>query len=96
MISTTWTMSPADLHGPGNADVCVSPAPVMDAGPAVRPGAPFAVTAQFGGTRVPVAGGAIRLRSVLRQVIGHDVVTKKSFENNGTTLGIHSSRRPKS
>ena len=96
MISTTWTMSPADLLGLGNADVCVSPAPVMDAGSAVRPGAPFAVTAQFGGTRVPVAGGAIRLRPVLRQVIGHDVVTKKSFENNGTTLGIHSSRRPKS
>lgn len=92
MISTTWTMSPADLLGPGNADVCVSPAPVMDAGSAVRPGAPFAVTAQFGGTPV----SAVRPRPLPRQVIGHDVVTKKSFENNGTTLGIHSSRRPQS
>jgi hypothetical protein len=96
MISTTWTKAPADLLGLGSLDMSAAHAPVMGAGSAVRPAAPFAGAAQVGGTGLPVGSVAVRLRPVTRRPIGHDAVTTKSFENNGTTLGIHSSGRPQS
>ena len=40
-------------------------------------------------------GTAVRVRPTARQAIGNDVITN-SFQNNGTTLGIHSSGRPQS
>jgi hypothetical protein len=93
MISTTWMKAPADLLGLGGFDVRPVYGPSLCGGVAERAVAPIA-TRQ--GTRVPAAGTALRLRPVTRQAIGHDVVITKSFENNGTTLGIHSSRRPQS
>jgi hypothetical protein len=97
MISTTWTKAPADLLGLGGSDVRPAYGPGLCSGltelAAVHMAAP---TAPVHGTGVPAAGTAVRLRPVTRQAIGHDVVTKKSFEINSTTLGIHSSRRPQS
>ena len=90
MISTTWTKAPADLLGLGGLDVRPAYGPGL--GFAERAGAPT-VTAQ--GTGLSAVGTAVRVRPVARQAIGHDVITN-SFENNGTTLGIHSSRRPQS
>ncbi len=91
MISTTWTKAPADLLGVGSFDVYA--APVAGACSAVRLAA---VGAPFGATRLPIGGGAVRLRPVTRQSIGHDGVTADVTQNNGTTLGIPSSRRPQS
>ena len=91
MISTTWTKAPADLLGLGSLDVRPAYGPGQCF--AERAGAP-AATAQ--GTGLSAVSTAIRLRPVTRQAIGHDVVTEKFFDNTGTTLGIHSSRRPQS
>ena len=52
--------------------------PLRSRGPVCPPAAPLSASA---------AGHA-------GTAIGHDVVTTNTFENNGTTLGIHSSRRP--
>jgi hypothetical protein len=94
MISTTWTKAPADLLGLGGLDVRPAYGPGLALGlhVAERAGAPTA-TAQ--GTGLSAVGTAVRVRPVVRQAIGHDVITN-SFQNNGTTLGIHSSRRPQS
>ncbi len=91
MISTTWTKAPADLLGLGSFDVC--PASVAGAGSALRLAA---VGAPFGTTRLPIGGGAVRLRPATRQPVGHDGVTANVTQNNGATLGIPSSRRPQS
>ncbi len=96
MISTTPTSAPADLLGLGALDVRPVYGPGLCTGftelAAVHIAAPIA-PAQ--GTGLPTGGTAVRLRSVTRQPIGAVVVTK-TFENNGTTLGNHSSRRPQS
>jgi hypothetical protein len=93
MTNITWMKAPADLLGLGGLDVRPVYGPGLSGGLAERAVAPVA-TRQ--GTGLPAVGTALRLRPVTRQAIGHGVVTTKSFENNGTTLGIHSSRRPQS
>ena len=101
MISTTPTLAPADLLGTGSLDVRPVFGPGLCAGsvenPALRIAAPFAPVQ---GTGLPAGSTALRLRPVTRRPIGHDVVTpayaNTTFENNGTTLGNHSSRRPQS
>jgi hypothetical protein len=93
MINTTWTKAPADLLGLGGFDVRPVHGPGLFSGFAEPAVAPIA-TAQV--TGLSAVGTPVRLRPVVRQAIGHDVVTTKSFENDGTTLGIHSSRRPQS
>jgi hypothetical protein len=98
MINMTWSNAPADLLGLGGLDV----RPVHGSGLCryERVVSPIP-TPQ--GTGLSAVGTATRLRPVTRQAFGHDVVTTKSFENNGTsfenngtTLGNHSSRRPQS
>ena len=91
MINMTWSTAPADLLGRGGLDV----RPVHGLGLCryERVVSPIP-TPQ--GTGLPAVGTAVRRRPVTAQVIGHDDVTIKSFQNNGTTLGIHSSRRPQS
>ncbi len=93
MISTTWMKAPADLLGLGGLDV----RPVHGTGPcsdvAPRTVAP---TAPAQGTGLSAVGTTVRLRPVTRQPITYDVVTTQQFENNGTTLGNHSSGRPQS
>jgi len=95
MISRT-TVTPADLLGMGGNDVRPAYGPGRYSGfselDALHMAAP---TAPVQGTGVPAAGTAVRLRAVTRQPIGDAVVTT-TFQNNGTTLGIHSSRRPQS
>ncbi|MGY1804796.1 hypothetical protein ACI78T_16055 [Blastococcus sp. SYSU D00922] len=97
MISTTWTKAPADLLGMGGIDVRPAYGPGLCGGSAdllaVQIAAP---TAPAQGTGLPAGSTAVRLRPVTRRPIGDVVVTKHLFENNGTTLGIHSSRRPQS
>ena len=97
MISTTWTKAPADLLGLGSLDARPAYGPGLCSGtadlPAMRTAAP---TAQLQGTGLPTGGTAVRLRPVTRQPIGAVVVTKTFVENNGTTLGNHSSGRPQS
>ncbi len=93
MISMTWMKAPADLLGLGGFDVRPVYGPGLCSGLAERAVAPIAIRQ---GTGLPAVGTALRVRPVTRQAIGHGVVTTKSFENNGTTLGIHSSRRPQS
>jgi hypothetical protein len=97
MITMTPSFAPADLLGLGGSVVrpaygpglCSGSAPLV----AVRIAAP---TAPVQGTGLPTGSTAVRLRPVTRQATGHDVVTEQTFENTGTTLGIHSSRRPQS
>ena len=91
MINMTWSNAPADLLGRGGLDV----RPVHGSGLCryERVVSPIP-TPQ--GTGLSAVGTATRLRPVTRQPFGHDVVTTKSFQNNGTTLGNHSSRRPQS
>jgi len=91
MISTTWTTAPADLLGLGRLGMRPAYGPGLS-GFAERAGAP---TATRQGTGLPAVSTAVRLRPGARQVIGHDVIAT-SFQNNGTTLGIHASRRPPS
>jgi hypothetical protein len=97
MTSMTFTKAPADLLGLGGFDVRPAYGPGLCSGfadlVAVHIAAP---TAPVQGTGLPAGSTGIRLRTVTRQATGHDVVTKNFFENNGTTLGIHSSRRPQS
>ncbi|SOD93528.1 hypothetical protein [Blastococcus haudaquaticus] len=101
MISTMWTKAPADLLGTGGLDVRPVFGPGLCTGslenPALRIAAPFAPVQ---GTGLPAAAIALRLRPATRRPIGHDVVNpayeSTTFDNNGTTLGIHSSRRPQS
>jgi hypothetical protein len=97
MISMTWTKAPADLLGLGGLDVHPVHGPSLCGGStepvAVHVAAP---TAPVQGTGLPAGSTAVRLRPVTGQPIGHDVVTKNFFDNNGTTLGSHSSRRPQS
>lgn len=103
MNSMTTTWAPADLLGQGGFDVrpaygaglCSGSADLV----AVQIAAP---TAPVEGTGLPAGSTAVRLRPVTARAIGHDVVTSDgadygtAFENNGTTLGNHSSRRPQS
>jgi hypothetical protein len=91
MINMTWSNVPADLLGRDGLDV----RPVHGLGLCryERVVSPIP-TPQ--GTGLSAVGTAVRRRPVASQVIGHDVVTTKSFQNNGTTLGIHPSRRPQS
>ncbi len=97
MISTMWTKAPADLLGLGGIDVRPAYGPGLCSGSAELVAVHIAApTAPVQGTGLPAGSTAVRLRPVTRQAIGHDVVTKNFFDNNGTTLGIHSSRRPQS
>jgi hypothetical protein len=97
MISTTWTKAPADLLGTGGIDVRPAHGPGLCGGSAdlavARTAAP---NAPVQGTGLPTGSAAVRLRPVTRQSIGDVVVTEQAFDNNGTTLWIHSSRRPQS
>jgi hypothetical protein len=93
MINMTWSKAPADVLGLGGLDVRPAYGPGLCSGRAERAVAPIA-PAQ--GTGLSAVGTAVRPRPVVRQAFGHDVVTTKNFENTGTTLGIHSSRRPQS
>jgi hypothetical protein len=95
MISTTWTTAPAGPLGLGSLDVRPAYGPGLF-GFAARAGSPTA-TAQ--GTGLPAVGTGVRVRPGARQVIGQVIgqdVRSTSLQNNGTTLGIHSSRRPQS
>ena len=95
MISTMRTQAPADFFGPG-LDVRPAYGPGLCGGVAdllaVHTAAPTAPVQETG---LPTGGTAVRLRPVTRKPIGAVVVTK-TFENNGTTLGNHSSGRPQS
>jgi hypothetical protein len=93
MINMTWSNAPTDLLGRGGLDVRPAYGPGLCSGRAERTVAPFAPTQ---GTGLSAVGTAVRLRPVVRQAIGHDVVTTKNVQNTGTTLGIPSSRRPQS
>ena len=96
MISTMWTKAPADLLGLGSLDARPAYGPgLCSAGADLLVARTAAPTAPLQGTGLPTGGTAVRLRPVTRQLIGAVVVTK-TFENNGTTLGNHSSRRPQS
>ncbi len=96
MMSTTFTQAPADLLGRGEFGVRPASGPGLCGGfaqpAAVHLAAPIAAVQ---GTGLPTGSTAVRLRTVTRQPIG-DVVVTTTFQNTGTTLGIHSSRRPQS
>jgi hypothetical protein len=92
MISTTWTKAPADLLGMGGLDLRPAYGPGLGHGLGERALAP---TATARGTGLSAVGTAVRVRPAARQAIGNDVITN-FFQHNGTTLGIHSSRRPQS
>jgi hypothetical protein len=97
MISMTATFAPADLLGLGGSDLRPAFGPGLCSGSAELVAVHIAApTAPVQGTGLPAGSTAVRLRPVTAPAIGHDVVTTKTFENNGTTLGIHSSRRPQS
>jgi hypothetical protein len=92
MISTTWTKAPADLLGLGGLDVrryagvrtCGPVAPMQGTGVSVE------------GTVAPFGGIAARLRPAVEQPGTQALAHNFIGTDNGTTLGIHSSRRPQS
>ena len=99
-MTTTPTLTPADLLGLGGS--AVSPCACLDhrAVIGVTPGARIA---PFQGTGVPAGGTAARLRPAFQarpelQVSAWNTVAANSFAHNSidTTLGICSSRRPQS
>ena len=97
VISMTWTKAPADLLGLGGLDVRPVPGPALCGGSAELVAVHIAApTAPVQGTGLPAGSSAVRLRQVTGQSIGQDVVITNFFDNTGTTLGSHSSRRPKS
>jgi len=101
MITTTWTKAPADLLGLGSSDVRRCTGYDARTGIAVSP-APRVAPVQ--GTGVPAAGIAVRLRpdfgrartQAQFEVSALEVQNPALAHNSidGTTLGIHSSRRP--
>ena len=97
MITMTATFAPADLLGLGGSDLRPAFGPGLCSGSAELVAVHIAApTAPVQGTGLPAGSTAVRLSPVTALAIGHDVVTTKTFENNGTALGIHSSRRPQS
>jgi 1,4-dihydroxy-2-naphthoyl-CoA synthase len=96
MITTTWMKAPADLLGLGSSDVRRCTDYDVRTGIAVSP-APRVAPVQ--GTGVPAGGTAVRLRADLGQAstqaqfeVQNPALAHNSID--GTTLGIHSSRRP--
>jgi hypothetical protein len=93
MITTTWTKAPADLLGLGSFDVrrCAG----IAVSPAHRP-----QVVPVMGTGVPVGATAARLRPAFQKArtevrnqnwaLAHNSIGT----DDGTTLGICSSRRP--
>jgi hypothetical protein len=105
MITTTWMQAPADLLGTGGLDVRPAFGPGLHLGVSEQAAPRIAERfAPVQGTGVSAGSAALRLRPVTRRPIGHDVVPtvectayeNTTFENNGTTLGNHSSGRPQS
>jgi hypothetical protein len=94
MISMTWMNAPADLLGRGSFDVRPASGAGLCTGTAVPCAQPQHDAAP--GTGVFAGGTAVRLRPVTRKQIAPLGMTTTTFMNNGTTLGIHSSRRPQS
>ena len=93
MNTTTWTTPPADLLG--WVGFAMRPCIALD-----LPGVSAAPRdAQVRGTGVP-AGSAARLRPVFQQAVNEALIgaryTAVTHNSIGTTLGIHSSRRPQS
>jgi hypothetical protein len=98
MIRMTWMSAPAGSFGPGSADVRPGHRSGLGTGlptgtvtrtaacPAVLPLHAVHGTAVF----------AVRLRPDTRQQVARDGMTEQTFQNFGTTLGIHSSGRPQS
>ena len=91
MITTTWTSAPAGALGAGSADARPYP------GVAVRLPAIAPVGIAVQGTGVPTA----RLRDLTGtpctprgEFIAQRFVAKHSAQNDGTTLGFHTSSRP--
>ncbi|SET60356.1 hypothetical protein [Geodermatophilus poikilotrophus] len=101
MISTTWTFAPAGARGPVGLAVrtaaCAVESPVV-ARLRALPVTPPATRRP--GTRVPgLTGiGVFALPAVDAFGTGYaqQVSRRTTTEHNGTTLGIHSSRRPSS
>ena len=102
MISTMWTSAPAGARGPVGLAVrtaaCAGGSPV-----AVRLRAlPAAVgTTPPIGTRVPGVFGTDVVATPASAVLdttdyAQQISKRTTTEHNGTTLGIHSSRRPSS
>jgi hypothetical protein len=94
MINTTWTKAPADLFGPGSFDVRRCMGYDARTGIAVSPAPRVAPVL---GTGVPAGSIAVRLRPAFeatRQVKDQALAHNSIGTNDGTTLGIRSSRRP--
>jgi hypothetical protein len=100
MLSTSWTAAPAVPSGPGRADVRAH----LVGCAAVRPDLQAAVV-PVQGTGVPAAGSIARLRATGLFTTGMPVAQQfpplaqqylPTIQNDGTTLGIRSSRRPPS
>jgi hypothetical protein len=98
MISTTFTNAPAGFLGLGSADVRPYPGVVVCATPAPVQGTGLPVAAVAVDVRGMTGGTSARLRQVNRQAFGQTATHEQidpifTTQNDGTTLGIPSSRR---
>src|SRR3954451_1386555 len=99
MNTITTTFAPADLRGLGRS--AMSPCGDLDQRTVIGV-TPATRVAPFQGTGVPAGGTAARLRPAFQarpevQVSAWNTVAANPVAHNyidGTTLGIHSSRRP--
>ena len=89
MITNTWTFCPAGVLGTGSADA----RPVTGVAvrmPAVSP------TVEFQGTGLPISRRRVDIVGTPPRgdYLAQRFVAKHSTQNDGTTLGFHSSGRP--
>jgi hypothetical protein len=100
VITMTWTTTPADLLGLGSA--AVRPCTGIDVAVSAALRTPVAPVMETG---LPTGGTTVRLRPAFPQARADVPTTRRStafahnyiaVKNDGTPLGIHSSRRPQS
>ena len=104
MISTMWTLAPAGARGPVGLAVrtaaCVVESPVaarLRAVPVPPVATPRPVTGVFGTRVLGIDVFATPAIDALGTTgFAQQVSKRTTTEHNGTTLGIHSSRRPSS
>jgi hypothetical protein len=94
MTSMTWMNAPAGSLGMGSVDARPAIGTGMFTGLAVRPAAALGTGVSLDCTAVTFGGATACLRPATRRPVSQDQIPTQTAQNDGTTLGNHSSRRP--
>ena len=104
MISTMWTLAPAGARGPVGLAVRTAPCAIeppvaarLRAFPVTPVATPRPATGVFGTRVLGIDGfGTPAIDALGTTGYAQQASKRTTTEHNGTTLGIHSSRRPSS